>query len=218
MPCRAAARPGASARRGGDAVRRRRRRRRGPAAPGGGRRPRATRAAARPRACRGSRSPRPARSAGCRATAAPARAPRSRSRRAGRGGVGVVRVGEPRQRRRVDREHVEPPARVAALLEDRLRDVLVGPLAEELATAPDVRGEGQREPSRPPPARDTIGRRVRSGLSMGMLSDPAIPVDAGSPSPSLDPRPHGEYRMRRSRRLNRKCEAVAPDPVPGPRV
>ena len=55
--------------------------------------------------------------------------------RRGRGGILVVGVGEPRQRRRLDGEHVQPPPRVAALLEDRFRDVLVGPLPEELAGA-----------------------------------------------------------------------------------
>ena len=55
----------------------------------------------------------------------------------GRGGaVRVVGVGEPRQGRRLDREDVEAPPRVAALLEDRLGDVLVGPVAEESRPQP----------------------------------------------------------------------------------
>ncbi len=101
----------------------------------------------------------------------------------GRGGVGVVGVGVPCQRRRVDREQVDPPPGVAALLEDRFRRILIGPFAVELPSAPDVRGDRQRGQP-PPPGRDTTRRRVRSGLSMGLLSG-LDSVPQGSP-----PHPH----------------------------
>ncbi len=60
------------------------------------------------------------------------------------GPVGVIGIGEPRQGRGVDREGVEPIPGVAALLEDRLGDVLVGPLPVELAATPGLHPDHQQ--------------------------------------------------------------------------
>jgi hypothetical protein len=63
----------------------------------------------------------------------------------------IVRLGEARKHGRFNREHVDAPARVAALLENRFRDILVGPLAIKLAGAAELRTEGDCDEDGSPP-------------------------------------------------------------------
>src|SRR5262245_43160936 len=59
------------------------------------------------------------------------------------GTINVVGIGEARQCGRFDREAVEAEMGITALFKNRLRHVLVGPLPEELATAPKIWHERQ---------------------------------------------------------------------------
>ena len=80
--------------------------------------------------------------------------------------LGVVGICESRHRRRFDRERIEPPARVAALLEDGLGSVLVGPITVKFAGATRLRSHRQESKDRSPPESSVESVRAFS-------SDPA---------------------------------------------
>ncbi len=64
---------------------------------------------------------------------------------------GVVGTRKSRHRGRFDRECIEPPARVAGLLEDGLGGVLVRPIPEKLAGTSRLRSHHQEGEQRSPP-------------------------------------------------------------------
>src|SRR5208337_2172097 len=65
--------------------------------------------------------------------------------------LGVIGICKSRHRRRFDRERIEPPARVAALLEDGLGGILVRPITVKLAGATRLRSHRQKGEERSPP-------------------------------------------------------------------
>ena len=96
--------------------------------------------------------------------------------------VDVVGVGDSGKGGLLGGEGVERPSGVAALLEDRLRGILIGPLAVELATAAEV---GRPRSDRSPCSRAWPGRcgGVGSG-GRGSHGTSKDPPDAGASRPT----------------------------------